>query len=368
MEQKVKTRKRVLYTTLEVVVILVMTMVGNMWDWVNMQFKPELIATGEFWESTVTKAILYSGALILAILLKLSKLELADTRYDELLEKYRGKLKTKESNPEAFENYLDITLNPRIKKEYIRTKLERKLYRIQKFERDAWCMDYFKAKESGELENYKFSSWLSKRYFIRRTRVETMLDNNFIENNWMNMSVKCPRVSSAQFSFYLEIGRNKDERYKLNNQVVRDVTRQGALKIASVFFFSMCFTIMALSPQTNELLEQANGWIVLLIQYIVRVVMICLSFAAGIWTAKETFNDNYLLPISNRINILDDFISWIDTNPVKIMGVNAIRQEVEAELKKKYEQELNNAKEEITKQAMQLVDDFKSEQEKGTIN
>ena len=362
MDKKVKNRKRFLYTVLEVVTILVMTMVGNMWDWVNMQFRPDLIATGEFWESTITKSILYSGALILAILLKLSKLELADVRYDDLLAKYRSKLDTKEKNTEEFDNYLETSLNPKIKKEYIRTKLERKLYRIQKFERDSWCMDYFKAKDTGELENYKFCSWFSKRYFIRRTRIEAMMDKDFIERNWMNMSVKCPRVRSAQFGYYLEIGRNKDERYKLNNEVVKDVTKQGALKIISVFFISMCFTIMALSPQTNQLLEQANGWIVLLVQYIIRVIMICLSFATGIWTAKTTFNDNYLLPITNRIEILDQFRCWIDTNPVKVKGIKAIKEEVEAELKVKYEKELqekiNNAKKEIQEQAIKLVEEY----------
>ena len=372
MEKKVKNRKRILYTTLEVIVILVMTMVGNMWDWVNMEFRPDLIGTSAFWEDTIVKATLYSGSLILAILLKLSKLELEDTRYDDLIAKYREKLTIKEKNPEAFDTYLEKDLNPRIKKEYIKTKLERKLYRIQKHERDSWAMDYFKAKETGELENYLFCGRLSKRYFIKRTRIEAMLDSEFIESHWMNMSVKCPRISSAQFGYYLEIGRNKDERYKLNNEVVKDVVRQGALKVFTVFFISMCFTIMALQPQTNELLAQANGWIVLLIQYIIRVIMICLSFATGIWTAKETFNDNFLLPISNRNNILDQFNNWLDTNPIKVKGLEAVRKEVEDELKLKYEKELSEkldtAKKEIQKQAMQLVEDYQKTQDKETIN
>lgn len=374
MDKKVKNRKRILYTTLEVTVILIMTMVGNMWDWVNMQFRPDLIGTSAFWEDTIVKATLYSGSLILAILLKLSKLELEDTRYDDLLGQYRGKLDVKSNNAEAFDNYLETDLNPRIKKEYIRTKLERKLYRIQKHERDNWAMDYFKAKDSGELENYNFSSRFSKRYFIKRTRIEAMLDGNFIEEHWMNMSVKCPRVSSTQFGYYLEIGRNRDERYKLTNEVVKDVFKQGALKVVTVFFISICFTVMALQPQTNELLEQANGWIVLLIQYIIRVIMICLSFATGIFTAKNTFNDNYLLPLTNRIEILDTFKSWLDVNPVKVKGVKAVKEEVEQELREKYEKEfsekLNIARKEIQEQAIKLVEEFQehsSKEQKGGV-
>ena len=367
MDKKVKNRKRILYTTLEVVVILIMTMVGNMWDWVNMEFRPDLIGTSAFWEDTIVKATLYSGSLILAILLKLSKLELEDIRYDDLLEKYRGKLDVKETNSEAFDTYLEKELNPRIKKEYIKTKLERKLYRIQKHERDSWAMDYFQAKDSGKLENFNFSSKWSKRYFIKRTRIEAMLDKEFIEAHWMNMSVKCPRVSSTQFGYYLEIGRNRDERYKLNNEVVKDVVKQGTLKVITVFFISICMTIMALSPQTNQLLEQANGWIVLLIQYIIRVIMICLSFATGIWTAKSTFNDNYLLPLTNRIDILDNFKDWLDINPVRVKGVEAIKKEVEEQLKQRYEKELleklDTAKKEIQDQAIKLVEEFQKSQD-----
>lgn len=359
MNDKVKTRKKVLYTSLEVLVVLIMTMVGNMWDWVNMEFRPDLIATSHFWEDTIVKATLYSGSLILAMLLKLSKLELNDLRYEDLLNKYRNdKLPIKENNNEAFENYLEKELNPRIKKEYIRTKLERKLYRIQKHERDSWAMDYFKAKDSGEFENYNFSSKWSKRYFIKRTRIEAMMDKEFIEKHWMNMSVKCPRVSSTQFGYYLEIGRNKDERYKLINKIVGFVLKHGTLKVITVFFISICLTIMALSPQTNELLEQANGWIVLLIQYIIRVIMICLSFATGIWTAKTGFDDNYLLPIVNRITILDDYAVYQRNHPdyteIEREHIKA-REEARKEFDKELEKQVNiRLAEEISKLKSEL--------------
>jgi hypothetical protein len=124
---------------------------------------------------------------------------------------------------------------------------------------------------------------------------------------------------------------------------------------------------MALQPSTNELLEQANGWVVLLIKYIIRVVMICISFATGIWTAKTCFNDNYLLPLINRNEILDRFKRWLDINPVIEKGVDAIRKEVEDELKLKYEKELseklNTAKKEIQEQAIKLVEEFQSKKD-----
>ena len=369
MDKKVKNKKLILYTALEIITILIMTIVGNMWDWVNMEFKPNLIATGAFWEDTIIKATLYSGSLVLAILLKLSKLELKDNRYDELLFSYRERLKLKESNETAFGKYIEKTLNPQIKKEYIRTMLNAKLFKIQKHEKDEWLVDYFKIKDILETNpeydynDYKFSSDKSKEYFKKRTRVEAMLEPEFIDKHYLEIRCKYPRVSTVQFGYYLDIRRNRDEKYKLDNEVVKDVTKQALIKVVFTFFISICLTIMVLQPSTNELLEQANGWVVLLIKYIIRVTMICLSFATGIWTAKTTFNDNYLLPLINRNDILDQFKVWLDVNPVREKGVEAIRKELEEELRKEFESKLDIAKKEIEKQALDLVKNYNSNKE-----
>lgn len=364
MDKKVKNKKLILYTMLEVTVLIVMTAVGNMWDWVNMEFHPESIATSGFWEDTIIKATLYSGSLVLAILLKLQKLELKDTRYDDLLGQYRGKLVLKNDNKTAFSKYIDKTLNPQIKIEYLQTKYNTKLYRIQKHERDSWIADYFKAKELDDPFKYKFSGWFngyfSKRYFTKRTRIEAVLADGFIESNYPYLRCKCPRISATQFGYYLEVSKNKDAHYKLDNEVVKDVAGQAILKIISVFFISICLTIMALNPATNELLEQANGWVVLLIKYIVRVIMVCLSFATGIWTANSTFNDNYLLPLINRISILDSFALWLDVNPVQEVGVESIKKQLEEELRKEYDEKLENAK----RDAIAVVEKFNKEQTK----
>lgn len=372
MDKKVKNKKLILYTTLEVVVLLIMTIVGNMWDWVNMAFRPDLIATGGFWEDTFIKATLYSGSLVLAILLKLSKLELKDSRYDDLLLEYREKWKIKEENITAFGKYIDKTLNPQIKKEYIRTMLNTKLMKIQKHEKDDWVSDYFKIKDELEknpefdYNTFAFSSEKSKKYFIKRTRVEAMLEPEFIDKHYLEIRCKYPRVSTVQFGYYLDIRRNRDERYKLDNEVVKDVSKQAVIKVLFTFFVSFCITIMVLQPSTNELLEQANGWVILLIKYIVRVTMIVLSFATGIWTAKTTFNDNYLLPLINRNDILDQFKLWLDINPVKEKGVAAIKKELEEELRKEYEEKLKRSVTDYQKQLLDKYEKLNSEEIKGT--
>lgn len=369
MDAKVKSRKSMLYTTIEIILILIMTIVGNMWDWVNMTFSPEAIMTGAFWQDTFIKSTLYSCALMVAIVSKMSKQELKDARYDDLYKDYRARLPFKEANVDEFGEFIERHKNVAIKKEYIRTKLNRKLARIQRFEKDSWVQDYFNAKDTQQMENYTFCSKYSKKYFIKRMRIEVMLKGDFIDKHYQEMHVKYPRISTTSFGYYLDIKRNNDARYKVNNEAVKDVSKQGSIKVAQTVLISIILTLFVLQPSTNALLEQANGWIILLIKYIVRVAMIILSFATGIWTAKRIFMDNYLLPLTNRIEILDEFKRWTDEQPVKIKGVKAIREEVEAELKLKLEKEfaekLDTAKKEIQEQAIKLVEEFQKQESKG---
>ena len=63
-------------------------------------------------------------------------------------------------------------------------------------------------------------------------------------------------------------------------------------------------TILALlmiNPDTNQLLEQANGWIAVIIQYIVRVGMIISNFVMGIYNAKTIFNEQTINKQLTRI-------------------------------------------------------------------
>ena len=367
MDEKIKSRKSALYTTIEIFLILIMTIVGNMWDWVNMTFNPSTIFTGAFWQDTFVKATLYSCALMTAIVSKLSKQELKDARYDKLYIDYRAELPYKEARKDEFASYIDRVKNVEIKKEYIRTKLNSKLARIQKFERDSWVTDYFHAKDSGEFENYNFCSKWSKKYFIKRTRIEVMLQGDFIDKHYEEMHVKYPRISASNFGYYLDIKRNRDSRYKVNNEAAKDVSKKGSLKVFQTIMISIILTLFVLQPSTNALLEQANGWIVLLVKYIIRVVMVLFSFYTGIWTAKRIFEDNFLIPLTNRIEILQEFKRYQDQHPVEVKGVLAIRKEVEAELKLKYEKELseklNTAKKEIQEQAIKLVEEFQSKKD-----
>ena len=106
-------------------------------------------------------------------------------------------------------------------------------------------------------------------------------------------------------------------------------------KIVYSILGATILALLIISPDTNQLLEQANGWIAVVIQYIIRVGMIIANFVMGLYNAKTIFNDNYLRPINNRIRMLDEYQIYKTEN--KWQSKADIEEEINKRVKEKVE-------------------------------
>lgn len=315
MENLNKNRKIALYTFLELVALLILTMLASMWDWVNMGFTLSKITTKAYWNEVILNAVMYSCALILGNLLTLEKLELKSKIYDDLLLTYRNeKLPYKD---EHFVTYITTILNPSIKKEFLKKKYENKLARLEKYSFDSFQLCYNNAVESENFDDYvKFNvrNPFKKFYCRRRRNLEHIRSDEYIEAHYKSMFVRYPKVNPYSFTYYLNIKMNDRTKYQTENKTARDMS----IKLSRKLFYSVLgATILALliiNPDSNQLLEQANGWVAVVIQYIIRVGMIIANFVMGIYNARTIFNDNFLRPISNRIRMLDEYQDYKTKN------------------------------------------------------
>ena len=284
MEEAQRNRKIALYTFLEVVALLILTMVGSMWDWVDMQFTLSKITTARYWNDVMVQTIMYSCALVLGNLLKLEKLELNSPEYSDLLNSYRGKddkgeyvgaLKYKD---DLFNDYVYKVLNPSIKKKFLKKKYENKLATLEKFSKDSYQLEYDKVEDhiaaGGKIEEYRFKNNKTKKYYFRRKELELLKSDKYINAHWQSMYVNYPKVNPYTFTYYLDCKINDRTMYQTENKTARDMSVSVGRK---VIYGLLCATILGLlliNPDSNELLEQANGWIAVMIRYIIRVGMI----------------------------------------------------------------------------------------------
>ena len=343
METETKNRKIALYTFLELVALLILTMLASMWDWVNMGFTLSKITTKAYWNEVILNAVMYSCALILGNLLKLEKLELKSKAYDDLLNIYRNdKLPIKDEN---FVTYITTILNPSIKKEFLKKKYENKLARLERYSLDSFQLCYNMATESLNFDDYvkkQVKNPLKKFYCRRRRNLEKIRSDEYIEKHYQSMFVRYPKVNPYSFTYYLSIKMNDRTKYQTENKTAKDMSIKLSRKLVYSVLGATILALLVINPDANELMEQANGWIAIVIQYIIRVGMIIANFVMGIYNAKTIFNDNYLRPINNRIRMLDEYQVFKTKN--KWQSKKDIEEEINQRVKEKVEplQELVN--------------------------
>ena len=343
METETKNRKIALYTFLELIALLILTMLASMWDWVNMGFTLSKITTKAYWNEVILNAVMYSCALILGNLLKLEKLELKSKAYDDLLNIYRNdKLKYKDEN---FVTYITTILNPSIKKEFLKKKYENKLARLERYSFDSFQLCYNMATESLNFDDYvkkQVKNPLKKFYCRRRRNLEKIRSDEYIEKHYQSMFVRYPKVNPYSFTYYLSIKMNDRTKYQTENKTAKDMSIKLSRKLVYSVLGATILALLVINPDANELMEQANGWIAIVIQYIIRVGMIIANFVMGIYNAKTIFNDNYLRPINNRIRMLDEYQVFKTKN--KWQSKKDIEEEINQRVKEKVEplQELVN--------------------------
>lgn len=343
-ESSTRTKKLTLYTVLEIVAVLIMCFVGGCFDWVHLKFTFDKFGTWGFYETVLQKWILYSCALLIGTFFKLEREELNNRDYYFTLGLYRAYLQHK---LESFANFIERTFNPKTKKLYMKQSTENKLIRLDHFAKDDWRIEFNDAVESNDIEHWNWKNKKSKKYGLRRIQLQRMLTKEYIEENWKDTHIKYPAVSARVFTYYLRKNISPDQNYRVTNETAKDMGKAVGKKLLMVFLVSVMFAMFLMQPQANELLQEAYGWIVMIIQYIIRVVVITINFFIGLYTGKTVFYDNFVLPIENRIRILIEYFSWeekidIDVQKVKLdFKVQFEKEEEERELKEQLKKQKN---------------------------
>lgn len=338
MNESVRKRKVALYTFLEFIASFTLTMVASMWDWVNMNFTLSRIATSEYWDSVIIQTIMYTCALLLFTLIVLEKMELKNPEYHDLYSDYQETHFPKKDK--GFEPYVNDVLNPEIKKEFLHKKYERKLYRLDKFSKDRWKIDYSEANKLEDPLTYNFKSKWSKKYYIKRSELEFINSDKYINDNYEILSVKYPKVNAYAFTKYLDIKMSDKTKYKVENKAAKGLLVKITNKLIYTALGSTVIGLLIINPDTNQLLEQANGWIAIIISYIIRVAMITVNSIMGVYTGRSLFVDNFILPINNRIRILDEYDIYKKDHPA-LTEIEKEHQKAKNEAKKEFDKEVD---------------------------
>lgn len=347
MDNKVRSKKFALYTVLEVIGVFIILLVGNCFDWVNLTFSFEKICQASYWNNVVVQTIMYVCAMFIGIFGNLENNELKNEDYFRCLSIYREWL---EKKTDSFVHFIENVFNPNTKQKFIKKKYDNKLYRLNIRAKDEWQNDFAKAIKS-EGKNYNFSSKKSKKYYTKRILLEEMASKAYISENYEHINCKYPKVNAHSFTYFLDVKVSDTSMYKVENQTAKDMSLSAAKKVLFGLASASVIGLIIWDPSANELLQQANGWISLMVKYIIRCTMVIVNLIMGAFNGKILFNENFLLPIENRTRILKEYCTWKDNSPE------------ESEFKKKLNEAIKKNKEEYDTKLQTAKDEMKSKVE-----
>lgn len=359
-------KKLILYTILEIICLFVLCIVGNLFDFLNLGWTLDKIATWDYWRGVVQQFILYSCSMILGYLSTLEKEDMKNKEYFQIMAKYRELLQSKK---QSFTVFIETYFNPNTKKHFIFLANQKKLYKLDRHSKDKWKIDYNKAcKEYPDdiLKYPVYSTWdsffqhidhlRSRRYAIKRRELEKLVSQEYIEENWEMISVRYPYVHAESFTENLSIHYTSDTEYKIDNTATKDIAKMIPLKAVITMLWAVVLACIVYSPDIGQLGNQISMWVTIILKYVIRVAMMLINFAVGLYNAKKVFRENYILPIQNRNRILLEYITWChdtkqeDTFADKVLAAYRAREEQIEKLnksKKDLEEALNKAEKKV---------------------
>jgi hypothetical protein len=307
LDPSIRKRKITLYTIAEVLAILALCVIGNVFDFVNMRFAFERITTAAYWEATLQQALLYSISLILGYLYKIERCVLDDPEFARGMDQYHDRLKLK---TQSFPTYIDETLNPMIREEFYKDSIEHRLYKLERHAKDQWKLDYSHWLASKKpYEEFQFCGRRSKKYCNKRLTLEQLI----LKDNIASAS-SCfdayPRVNAHSFTYGIHSDESKAGEWKTENTVSKDLTLIWLRKVLTVFLAAMIVGSIVADPDVTELAGEAYGWLKLLVKYAIRCGTMIMCLGTGLAMGRKIFESDYILVIENRIRILDMYVAW----------------------------------------------------------
>lgn len=359
-------KKLVIYTTLEIICLFILCIVGNLFDFLNLGWTLERIVTLDYWRGVVQQFMLYSCSMILGYLSTLEKEDMKNKEYFQIMAKYRELLQSKK---QSFTLFIETYFNPNTKKHFIFLANQKKLYKLDRHSKDRWKIDYNKAcKEYPDdiLEYPVYNTWesffqhidhlRSRKYATKRRELEKLVSQEYIEENWEMISTRYPYVHAESFTENLSIHYTSDTEYKINNTATKDIAKMLPTKAITMMLWAIIWACVVYSPDIGQLGNQVSMWVTIIIKYVIRVAMMLINFGVGLYNAKKVFRENYILPIQNRNRILLEYITWChdtkqeDTFADKVLTAYRSREEQLEKLnksKKELEQLVNKAEKKV---------------------
>ena len=312
-------KEKLFRTATNVILTIVVLAIFGCFDFVNMEWDWTRIFTYAFWTKVTSKTVAavccfniginfnWEGAIATFYVLKK-----AISDYEALI---------KDKDDEHFDYYVNQVYNMESKKKAWINKINRKIYRLDRFGRNRdkllytskipeGVADYERKRE--ELERKKAHN----RYCVKRRELEELKSEQYINDNIGSLSVRYSKVNPSAFEMDIN-GKIVDEDNKVTGSVALGKARATAGVVWGSVLITAVMSAIIISVNQQQFVDQMQAFWYYLLSAAVDVGIVVWNLFRGTTACKPIIEEQIHRPYVNRNKILKAFIAWKIKNDVK---------------------------------------------------
>ena len=302
-------RQKLTKVAVDFVLLIIIFAIFGCFDFLNMSFKFESLATAKFWTKVIAKAI--AGA-ICAYNLGINFVWDRDIEKDQMLkenaQKYERLLKLKDDK--TF-NY--FVLNVFNREEKIRayiSSINKQIYRLNLFSRKK---DKLLFSSDNEEDNERK---LNNKYCKKRQELENLKTKDYIDKNIDSIEVKYNVVDPQIFAMEID-GKPNYHGTKTKGNITAGKIRATTNGLMSMLLCTMFITIIGLDADQSQFESQMIAFWHYCLNIAEDVGIIAWQVMRGIWESPKLISQEITQPLVGRNRVLIEYVDWCAENKIE---------------------------------------------------
>ena len=282
------------------ILLLIILIVFGCFDFATLHFHYEYLQDISYWTGIITKTIADICSFNIGINFIIDDVIKRDKVLSEVKSIYEKLNKHRQND---FEYFVINVYNVKLKKSAYIAKINKRIYNLNKKAKSEDKILY--SSEKAEDKDAK----LKNKYCIKRSQLELLKSDKYIDKNIASLDVKFAEVDPAVFEIEID-GSQKVETAKVNGSVGKARTFASLNIVWGVLIISILTTSIVLEADKEQFETQAIQAMHYMQKAFSDIGIVLWQFLHGILKTKSIVSKELTTPYSQRVKVLKEYYAW----------------------------------------------------------
>ena len=318
-------REKITKQIVNSILLVIIFAIFGCFDFLTMSFHIEYLLTTTYWTRVISKSIAGICAYNIGINLSWDREIEKDLILKENAIKYDRLNKLRDT--ETFNTYVIEIFNKEEKKKAYISKINRKLYWLDKFSRNKDKLLYsYRSNDENKMEEVN-KERAKNRYCVKRKELEELKSEKYINENLDSINVRYNFIDPVVFDMELD-GKSNYNGVKVKGSVYNGRARATVNVLIGMLGISMFVASIGLDASQEELIDNATAFWHYLLTCAEDVGIIIWQTLRGIFGSRKIISSEITQPLIGRNQVLLSYIQWCCDNNIETSKAKKIYDKI----------------------------------------